>query len=64
MYAGNIQCLHPSFDEAGLDIDCLVIEDSDDNIIPSQMLDPDFESDVYNHMRDPDINFPCKENEE
>ena len=41
---------------------CLIIEENyDDNISETRsMLDPDFESDVYGYLRDPDIEFPPK----
>jgi hypothetical protein len=52
---GNSQCLEESFD-----IDMIIIEDYEDaNVLtPRPMLDPDFESDVFEHMRDPNIEFP------
>jgi hypothetical protein len=52
----------PIEEMAEIDITCPLIEtekeDVDDSSTPRIMVDDDFEHDVYDHMRDPSIEFP------
>ena len=55
----------PTYDLSELDIDCIVVEpadweDVDEYGKPRCMVDDDFGRDVYDCMRDPDIEFPPK----
>lgn len=53
----------PVYEPVEFDIDCIVIDDAseEDNNVSRSEVGDDFERDVYDHMRDPDIVFPPEE---